>query len=122
VHYSSDTLNLSLGRDKNVSVQREKIKEYNTKKFLGNKTETTRDWKITVRNNKRQAISIVLLDQIPVSTMSEIEVNVEKLSGASLDKETGEVKWKITLEPAKKTELELQYKVKYPKDKNLTVE
>jgi hypothetical protein len=122
VRYVSDTLNISLGRDKNVSIQREKVKEYTTQKFLGSKTETTRDWKITIKNNKRQPISMLLFDQIPVSTLQEIEVIPEILSDGDLDKDTGEVKWKFTLPPTQKNELELKYKVKYPKGKALTVE
>jgi hypothetical protein len=122
VRYISDTLSISLGRDKSVSVQREKVKEYTTQKFLGSKTETTRDWKITVKNNKRQAISILLFDQIPVSTIQDIEVSPELLSNGELDKETGEVKWKLALPPTQKNEIELKYKVKYPKGRTLTVE
>ena len=122
VRYMSDTLNISLGRDKNVTVKREKAKEFTQTKFLSSKAEVTRNWKITVRNNKRQPISMVVLDQIPVSTVSDIEVTAEKISNGILDKETGEVKWKFTLPPAQKAEFELLYKVRYPKDKSLTVE
>jgi uncharacterized protein (TIGR02231 family) len=122
VRYVADTLNISLGRDKNVSVQREKVKEYTTQKFLGSKTETTRDWKISVKNNKRQPISMVLFDQIPVSTTQEIEVVPELLSNGELNKENGEIKWKFVLPSTQKNELELRYKVKYPKGRALTVE
>jgi hypothetical protein len=122
VRYMSDTLGISLGRDKNVAVKREKVKEFTQAKFLSSKTEITRGWKISVRNNKRQPIRMVLLDQIPVSTVNEIEVNAEKLSNGILNKETGEVRWKFTLPPAQKAEYELLYKVRYPKDRSLTVE
>ena len=122
VRYMSDTLNISLGRDKNVVVKREKAKDFRQTRFLSSKAEVTRDWKITVRNNKRQPISMVLLDQIPVSTVSEIEVTTEKLSNGILDKATGEIKWKFTLPQTQSTEFELLYKVRYPKDKSLTVE
>ncbi len=118
----SDTLNISLGRDKNVSIQREKMKEYTSQKFLGSKSETTRGWKISVKNNKRQPISMLLFDQIPVSTSHEIEVSAENLSGATLNEETGEVKWKFTLQSLQKNDLELNYKVKYPKGRTLLVE
>lgn len=122
VRYVSDTLNISLGRDKNVVVKREKTKEFTQTKFLSSKAEVSRDWKISVRNNKSQPISMILLDQIPISTVSDIEVTVEKLSNGILNKETGEVKWKFTVPAAQKTEFDLFYKVRYPKDKNLTVE
>lgn len=52
----------------NMDVNGEKVKDYNTKKFLGNKKEDARAWKIIVRNNKDQSIDMVILDQISVST------------------------------------------------------
>jgi hypothetical protein len=122
VRYMSDTLNISLGRDKNIAVRREKVKEFTQARFLSSKTEVTRNWKITVRNNKRQPVSMVLLDQIPVSTVSEIEVTAEKLNTGILNRETGEVRWRFTLPPAQTAEFELLYRVRYPRDKNLTVE
>lgn len=122
VRYVSDTLNISLGRDKNVIVSREKVKDFNKKQFFGTKKEDSRAWKITVKNNKKQTINFVLLDQIPVSTMEEIEVIPDNLSGGTLNKDNGEVKWKFSLKPSTKNELELQYKVKYPKDKSLSIE
>jgi len=118
----SDTLSISLGRDKNINIQRDKVKENTTSRFLSSKVETTRDWKITVRNNKRQPVSLILSDQIPVSTTSEIEVTPAQLSNGDLNKDTGEVTWKLTLQPSQKQELELIYKVRYPKGKTLNVE
>lgn len=118
----SDTLNISLGRDKSVQVNREKIKEVSTQKFFGNKKEDVRDWKTTVRNNKSQPIRMVLFDQIPVSTTNEIEVSADQLSGATLNKETGEVKWSFNLNPSEKKEFNLRYMVKYPKNRSLKVE
>lgn len=118
----SDTLNISLGRDKNVQVNREKVKDFNTKKFLGTKKEDTRVWKTTVKNNKSQPVSIAILDQIPISTSQEIEVEAENLSGGILNTGTGEVKWKLELQPTERKELELKYKVKYPKNRTLTIE
>lgn len=120
--YVSDTLSISLGRDKNILVSREKIKDYNSKKFFGSKKEDTRAWKITVRNNKNQLVNFVVLDQIPISTTTEIEVETQDLSKGSLNEETGEVKWKLLLKPGDKKEQELKYKVKYPKDKVLSIE
>lgn len=122
LNYLSDTLNLSLGKDKNVVVQREKIKEYQSSKFIGGKSEQTRVWKTIVKNNKSQPIKILLLDQIPVSTLQEIEVIPENISAGELDKRTGEVKWLLMLQPNEKQEIDLQYKVKYPRGRTLYIE
>ena len=122
VRFASDTLEISLGRDKKVSVNREKIKDFSTKQFIGNKKEETRTWKTTVKNNKNQAINMIVLDQVPVSTAEDIEVNVLNISGAKHDLETGEIKWEFTLNPVDKKELDLKYSVKYPKLRNLVIE
>lgn len=122
VRYATDTLQISLGRDKNVSVTREKLTDYTTKQFIGNKKEETRAWTIQVRNNKGQDINMVLLDQIPVSTLEEIEIELEKSSGARFNEETGEIKWEFKLNPSDKKEFELKYSVKYPKYRNLIIE
>ncbi|HRG54260.1 MAG TPA: mucoidy inhibitor MuiA family protein [Bacteroidia bacterium] len=118
----SDTLKISLGRDKNISVKREKIKDYTTRQFIGSKKEETRDWQISVKNNKKETVNMQVYDQVPVSTNEEIEVITDKLSGAELNKESGEVKWKFKLESTAKKEFELKYKVKYPKERNLVIQ
>lgn len=122
VRYASDTLEISLGRDKKVSVNREKIKDFTDKQFIGNKKEETRAWKTTVKNNKNQTINMIILDQAPVSTIEEIEVNVQNISGAKQNSETGEIIWEFELKPNDKKDFELKYSVKYPKYRNLIVE
>jgi len=120
--YISDTLTISLGRDKSVVVNRSIQKQFTSKKFLASKKEETRSWLISVKNNKPQKINMVILDQIPVSTIENIEVDAQKLSGAKLNEETGEVKWVFELEPTEQKEWELRYVVTYPKYGNLIVE
>ncbi len=122
VRYASDTLEVSLGRDKKVSVNREKVKDFTDKQFIGSKKEVTRAWKTTVKNNKNQAINMIMLDQVPVSTIEEIEVNVQNTSGAKQNSETGEIKWEFELKPNDIKDFELKYSVKYPKNRNLIVE
>ncbi len=122
VTYASDTLEISLGRDKQVAVNRQKMKEFTKKQFIGNKKEESRAWQITVRNNKSQSINMIMLDQIPVSTSEDIEVQTQTISGAKLDELTGEVKWEFDLNAGENKELDLKYSVKYPKNKYLVVE
>ena len=119
---ATDTLQISLGQDKNVIVSREKAKEFTTRQFIGNKKEESKSWKISVKNNKNQPINMIIVDQVPVSTMEEIEVSLQNISGGKLDSETGEIKWEFTLDPNAKKEFGLNYSVKYPKIKRLIVE
>ncbi len=122
VRYASDTLNLSLGRDKQVLVSREAVKNYTTKQFIGNKKQDSKAWQTTIRNNKNQAINLIVLDQVPVSTLQEIEVKVDELSKGQLNNDTGEVAWELKMAPAEQSKLQLKYTVKYPKYRNLVIE
>nr|WP_321453869.1 mucoidy inhibitor MuiA family protein [uncultured Carboxylicivirga sp.] len=122
VRYASDTLDISLGRDKQVSVNREKVKDFTSKKFIGSKKEETRAYKTIIRNNKNQPVNMIILDQVPVSTLEEIEVTVSNSSWAKQNIITGEMKWQFTLDPLKSKELQLKYSVKYPKNRNLVIE
>lgn len=122
VRFASDTLQLSLGRDKNVSVSREKIKAHSSRQFIGTKKEEIRAWKTSVKNNKSQPINMIVLDQIPVSNLEEIEIELQNLSKGKHNPINGEVKWEFSLDPSKTKEMELKYSVKYPKSKVLTIE
>lgn len=118
---ASDTLSISLGRDKKVSVLREKVMDFSSKQFIGSKKEETREWKTTVRNNRSEIINMMVLDQVPVSTNAEIEVNVSESTGAKQNQE-GVIEWDFKLEPGKSKVMNLIYKVKYPKNNWLVIE
>ncbi len=122
VRYITDTLSISLGRDKSVIVNRDKIKEETSWKFIGNKKEEKRAWRISVKNNKAQSIKMVLLDQVPVPTLEEIELQIEELSRGKRDKDSGEILWNLQLNPNESKEFELRYSLKYPKDRNLVID
>lgn len=118
----TDTLELSLGTDRNITVQRTLEKEYSSSRFLGSKSEVTKTWKIAVRNNKQQKISLTLTDQIPMTANAEIEVTDSKTDGGRVNSETGEVNWKLDLNPSERTEKKLSYTVRYPKGKKINIE
>lgn len=119
---ASDTLSISLGRDKKIFVQREKIKDYSAKQFISTKNIDTRDWKTTVRNSRNEKINLMLLDQVPVSNDAEIEVNFEANPDAIHTASTGEIKWETTVNPGQNKVFNLKYTVKYPKLSRLTIE
>ena len=122
IRYATDTLQISLGRDKNVSVKREKVKNFTTKQFIGSKKEDSRVWSIYVKNNKSQKINMLIFDQVPISTLEEIKVDIFETSGANHNLETGEIKWDFSIEPNESKKFELKYSVRYPKNRNLIVE
>lgn len=120
--HSKDTLQISLGRDKNVSVTRNKVKDFSSKKFVGTKKEESRDWEIEIRNSKNQSINMVVYDQIPVATIDEIKVEIQNKSSGKLDPKSGKLKWEFDLNTNETKNIELKYFVKYPKNKSLVLD
>ena len=79
-------------------------------------------WRITVKNTRKEPVSLTLYDQTPISRNEKITVSIDELSGGKRDEQTGQVTWQLQLQPNEQRELILQYKVKYPKNRKLTIE
>jgi hypothetical protein len=122
VNSVEDTLNISLGRDENIVVTREKVKEFSSRQFLGAYKKEQRGWEINVRNKKKQNIHISVTDQFPVSGNSDIEVQQIDTGGAKLDNQTGILTWNFDLEPGASKKLEFKYSVRYPKKEVIILE
>lgn len=116
----TDTLNLSMGRDKKVIVKRERIADETGVKFIGSSKKHTITYDITVRNGKKEAVNLLLKDQYPIATDKDMEVELLQSSDAMVNKETGVLTWKLKLAPGETKKVRLSYSVKYPKDKILS--
>nr|WP_294774355.1 DUF4139 domain-containing protein [uncultured Flavobacterium sp.] len=114
---TSDTLNLSMGRDKKISIKREKVVDKSGTRFLSSKKEQTFTFDITVRNNKKETAGMLLKDQYPLSPDKDIEIELTESSGAKVNTETGILTWDLKLQPNETKKVRISYKVKYPKDK-----
>ncbi|MBW4361139.1 DUF4139 domain-containing protein [Flavobacterium taihuense] len=113
---TSDTLSLSMGRDKKVTIKREKVVDQSGTKFLSSKKEQTFTFDITIRNNKKEAIEMVLKDQYPLSSNKDIEVELLQSDNAKVNLETGILSWQLQMKPNETKKIRISYKVRYPKD------
>lgn len=118
----SDTLSLSLGVDKGITVKRTLLKEFSTKKFLGTNRTDIKQYEIVIRNNKNVPVNIIVEDQFPISMLKEIEVDDLKYEGGKLNDETKIVTWTYSIDPKQVKKMELKYSVKYPKEKKLQLD
>ena len=119
---TNDTLDISLGRDKNIVVSRTKLKDFSKKSFVGSTKKETRGFEIEVRNKKKQQVQISIHDQFPLSTNKEIEVEHIEMSGAKFDESTGFLSWQFDLAPTETKKFKMQYAVKYPKTQTIILE
>jgi Domain of unknown function (DUF4139)/N-terminal domain of unknown function (DUF4140) len=119
---TSDTLTLSLGRDPNVLVTREKVKDLSSRQFVGTNQKATMAYDISIRNKKAFPITIVIEDQIPVATTKEISIDKIEDSNGEYAEETGMIKWKKEIAPGKTEKMQLKYAVRYPKSSTMILE
>lgn len=114
---TSDSMLISLGRDKRIQVQRTLLKDFSSKSFSGSTKKEMSTWEISIRNTRKEPVVIVVEDQIPVSADKEIEVQMINNGGASFDETTGKLTWKLLLDAEQSQSVRFSFEVKYPKDK-----
>jgi len=115
--FASDTLEISLGRDKKVAITRTKKVDNSGKTFISGNYKETLSYEITVRNNNQSPINIEIQDQIPVSQESDIKVDAIETSGATPDPLSGKLVYELKLNPSESKILINTFTVQYPKAK-----
>jgi hypothetical protein len=119
---SGDTLEISVGRDKDIVVKREGNKMLNDKKTSGNTVKETIAWDVSIKNNKKTPIVLVLEDQYPISQRKSVEVELLESSEAKVDKNTGELIWEMKVEAGEKKTITTKFSVKYPKQSGVVTD
>ena len=119
---ASDTLSVSVGRDKDLIINREIRKDFASKSITGSTKKEEKAWTISVKNNKSIPVKISIEDQYPVSKTDEIKVDLIEFSGAKHEDSTGKLIWYMPLQPAEKKSVELRYSVRYPTNRSVIIE
>ena len=112
---TEDTIQLSLGIDKNIAIKRQKIKEKCSQKVLDNDILHQYTYEITMKNSRATKIDIEVEDQLPLAQDKSVVVERKELSGAKYDEVTGILKWRSTIQAKDSKKLTLMYQVKAPK-------
>ena len=114
-----NTLSFSMGRDKKIIIKRTKVKDYSARKVIGSTRKESFTYDITIRNTKKDAVSLIMLDQYPITTDKDIEIELLEKSNAANDIDKGQLQWRFDLKSQENKSLRLSYSVKYPKDKTI---
>jgi uncharacterized protein (TIGR02231 family) len=117
-----DTLNLSLGKDPNIMVKRNLLKEESKERTIGDKKEKTMSYSIDVKNQKATEIDIIILDQLPITQNGDIKIEKLDAGKGTVDESTGIIEWKFSLKTKESKKLNFSYKVEYNKDYNIILE
>lgn len=116
--FAKETLDLYLGKDRNISISRYRDNSETLKPLTtGDDVSRRYAYTIDVKNGKSMPINLVVYDQIPVINNKTIKLDDIKYTGANYDKKTGLVTWNFDLNPNETKKLNLSFKLTYPKDK-----
>ena len=116
--FAKETLDLYLGKDRNISISRYRDNSETLKPLtMGDDVSQRYAYTIDVKNGKSMPINLVVYDQIPVINNKTIKLDDIEYTGANYDKKTGLVTWNFDLNPNETKKLNLSFKLTYPKDK-----
>jgi len=118
---TKDTMNISLGRDKKIIIRRERDKELRSVKTIGTNIKETFAYTISIRNTRKEAINITVLEQLPISNDKDIVIEDTDKDGGAFEETTGEIKWLLNVKPAETTKKKIAFTVKYPKGKTINL-
>ncbi|MES2134384.1 MAG: DUF4139 domain-containing protein [Bacteroidota bacterium] len=112
---TEDTIQLSLGIDKNIAIKRQKIKDKCSQKVLDNDIVHQYTFEITMKNSRNSKIEIEVEDQLPLPYDKSVTIDTKEISGAKQDPVTGALKWRLAIPAKDNKKLTLIYQVKAPK-------
>jgi uncharacterized protein (TIGR02231 family) len=116
-----EELELALGVDDRIRVERELVRRTATKAALSGQKRREAEYRISVGNHGPRPAEVTVLDQVPVSRDDTITVREVKTSPEPVEtSELGEVTWKLTLGPGETGEVKLSYRVDVAKGVELS--
>lgn len=110
---ATDTLMLPIGKDNSVYMKRTEMadQKYFKTTTVGKKRKSTLAYKFELKNNNPFPIQFEMVDLVPISQTKSAEVEIGNISGADLDKENGQVTWKMELKSGQLEEKQLIFTV-----------
>lgn len=108
-----DTLELALGTDQDIVIDRERVDASKSQRFLSSKIDETFHYHITVRNTKRSAINIIVQEQHPISGEEDIKVSEIQTGDAEVDRQSGVITWERELPASTSAEFDFSFMVTY---------
>lgn len=108
-------IELVLGGDERVKVERELTARQVDKTLLSGNRRVRFGYAITLENARPQAIAVVVRDQMPVSRDEQIKVKLESADPkpAEIDK-LNRIEWKVALPAGGKHTIRFEFTVEYP--------
>ena len=124
---TGDTVDLGFGADDRVKIVRVPLRRReNEPSWIGQTKTDLREFKTTVRNLHAQPIRITVVDRLPFSENTAIQVELLRETTPSTEKQVndkrGVMAWTSDYQPGEQKEIRLAYRVKWPAERDLVYE
>ena len=107
-------LELYLGADDRVAVERELLERSPHRALLGGKISAVERWRIEVHNGRPAPVRIVVRERVPVSRHPDVQVvDVDVKPEAAERDELGRLEWAATVEPNGTWEANVRFGVRH---------
>lgn len=117
-----EELSLFFGRDQQIKVKYELVKKERGKAgLLGGRQRIKFAYRITIQNLRKNGIEIEVIDQIPISQNTQIEVKDLNFNPQPNQKdEKGILSWILQIPPLANKEITFEFAIEFPKDANIS--
>lgn len=117
-----ETVRLGFGADEKIKVARTLVRKLEgTAGLIGSSKIDEREFKTTIRNGHDFAIRVAVEDQIPVSEMEDIQVEMLPMTTPPTTRDLrdrrGVMEWAYEAKPGDSREIKLGWRVRWPKEK-----
>lgn len=117
-----DPVRLGFGVDEKVKVTRTVVRRLEgTAGLIGSSKTDEREFKTTIRNGHDFAIKVAVEDQLPVSEIEDIQVEMLPVSTQPTTRDLrdrrGVMEWAFEAKPGEERDIKLGWRVRWPKDR-----
>ncbi|TDP92030.1 mucoidy inhibitor MuiA family protein [Labedaea rhizosphaerae] len=107
-----EELELTLGVDDRVRVERDLVRRKAGKSVLGTARRQEAEYRIKVANHTGRPAKVTVVDQLPVPVHEGIELRDVRISPEPAERtDLGELTWKLPLDPGQSTEITFGFRV-----------
>jgi uncharacterized protein (TIGR02231 family) len=122
-----ETVRLGFGADDKVKVSRTTLKQVEgSAGFVSSAKTDRREYKTTVRNHHEWPIKVIIEDQIPVSEVEDIKVEMLPATPPPSERDArerrGVMAWNFDLAPGDSKEIKFGWRMRWPADKAIAYE
>ena len=120
----NEAVRLGFGADEKVKITRTVVRRLEgTAGLIGSSRIDEREFKTTIKNGHDFPIKVAIEDQIPVSEMEDIQVEMLPVTtpptARDLRDRRGVLEWAFEAKPGDNSDVKLGWRVRWPKDKSV---